>query len=169
MVKLENSIDDFLSKHISSNISDKDTKQIIDSGRICEDNCKNADLISHEGCEKVCKYYLKYYEDVNDKIQCPNCDYYNFMFEDCLQIYCYNCNIIYDVISGKHESFIINPIVIYRNNDLIDSIERIKFKEFMNTLSAITRRNLKNKKYVKHMDKNLVLYKIFKNQLYNVW
>lgn len=154
-------------KHI--NINNPDIKRIINTASICEYNCMEVGRQKHTQCDKICKYYLKYYENVKNKIQCPKCYHYNFMFKDCQQIYCQTCHILYDNISHKQEIFIMNPLIIYRV-DRFDSrfdkeIQILKFNKYINTLPSEMISNLKNKKYVKKLNNNLNLCKIFKKQL----
>lgn len=169
MEKLENSIDnymtenDYTKKYIS--INESYIKYIINKGRICMNNCLKSVEPGHKCEDKVCKYYLKYYEDIKNKSKCPNCDHYNFIFKNYQQIYCYTCHILYDNISYKQEIFIINPFSIYHGISFYKDIQNCKFNKYINILPEEIQINLKNKKYVKKLNSNLNLCKIFGKQL----
>lgn len=106
----------------------KNIDNIIGASRISRHNCIT---IKHEGCGSVCRFYLKYYEDIPNKIICNKCGYYNFKFEDCTQIYCNTCKNIYDMISGKTESLFINPVIIYNLSNIIDHNDPIFIEDII--------------------------------------
>lgn len=165
--KLDHNIRCYIGKENYLSIKYYQYKSIVGLACVIESNCNGGGKHNDDTrCGKVCKYYLKYYEDVRDKIICPMCNYYNFMFEKCSQIYCNHCGVLYDMISGKIEEFVRNPIVIYRYNDkklFGDKIIYYKFNEFIRTIPSKIVRNIKNiKKWSSgEYDKNLNIYKMF--------
>lgn len=142
-----------------------DIKSMIDLYRKCYYKCGGYNK-KHNECGNICKYYLKYYDDIKDKIICNKCNHYNFRYMEYTQIYCTNCSNIYDIISGKTESFIINPIIVYNYNNsnyckhIITIINEYKFERYLGTL----RKDVADKiaecgKY--EIDSELNLYKVF--------
>lgn len=169
--KLDHNIRCYIGKENYLSINYDQYKLIIGSAHIveynCDGGCKHNDGTQ---CGKVCNYYLKYYEDISDKIICPNCDHYNFMYEKCSQIYCNYCGVLYDMISGKIEEFVRNPIVVYRYNNenlFSDKIINYKFNEFIRLIPSKIVSKIKNvKKWSSgENDKSLNMYKIFHRYL----
>ena len=133
---IEDMINEFVSSRDCIIVYKEDIRLLIDQVRECYYDC-GISGDKHIGCGEICKYYLKYYEDIKDKILCTNCGTYNFKYEDCPQIYCKKCRKLYDIISGKFESFIINPIAIYYlgSGDYIEvTIKNYKCLQYKNSL-----------------------------------
>jgi hypothetical protein len=141
-------INEFVSSRDCVIVYKEDIKLCVDQVRECYYDCSISGD-KHIGCGEICKYYLKYYEDIKDKILCKNCGNYNFKFEDCSQIYCKKCCKLYDIIGGKFESFIINPIAVYYldiGDDIETIIENYKCIKYINSLPLHVFEEIKSKK-----------------------
>jgi hypothetical protein len=117
----------------------------------------------HKECvSNICIFDHKYYKNNIDYSQCPKCNNYRRKFENCPQIYCIKCKILYDNITKQIETHIINPTIYYvdANYTLKNKILNIQFNKFIDKLIC----KYKNKysyKYIINKIKSLSRYTNF--------